>query len=109
MTLGEVATAAQEKLSVVAVVLDNAAWGAEKAYQRDFFGGRFIGADLRNPAFDQYAELCGAKGYAAAAPGETAAAVADALDAGRPAVVHVQVDPAGFFSLRKDLFAGKKA
>lgn len=108
MTLGEVATAVQERLNVVAVVMDNAAWGAEKSYQKDFFGGRFIGADLLNPAFDQYAELCGARGYAAAAPGETAAAVTEALAGGGPAVVHVQVDPAGFFSLRKDLFAAKK-
>ncbi|MDD9815927.1 MAG: thiamine pyrophosphate-binding protein, partial [Gammaproteobacteria bacterium] len=61
-----------------------------------------------NPPFDQYAKLCGARGYAATAPGETAAAVANALAAGGPAVVHVQVDPAGFFSLRKDLFGGKK-
>lgn len=109
MTLGEVATAVQERLNVVAVVLDNAAWGAEKSYQKDFFGGRYIGADLVNPAFDKYAELCGALGFAANAPGETAAAVTAALAAGAPAVVHVQVDPAGFFSLRKDLFAGKRA
>jgi len=109
MTLGEVATAAQEELNVVAVVLDNGAWGAEKAYQRDFFGGRFIGADLVNPPFDRYAELCGARGFAATLPGQTAAAVTAALAAGGPAVVHVQVDPAGFFSLRKDLFARKKS
>ena len=108
MTLGEVATAVQHRLNVVAVVLDNGAWGAEKSYQKDFFGGRYIGADLVNPPFDQYAKLCGARGYAATAPGETATAVANALAAGGPAVVHVQVDPAGFFSLRKDLFGGKK-
>ena len=108
MTLGEVATAVQHRLNVVAVVLDNGAWGAEKSYQKDFFGGRYIGADLVNPPFDQYAKLCGARGYAATAPGETAAAVANALTKGGPAVVHVQVDPAGFFSLRKDLFAANK-
>ena len=108
MTLGEVATAVQHQLNVVAVVMDNAAWGAEKSYQKDFFGGRYIGADLVNPPFDQYAKLCGARGYAATAPGETAAAVTQALTKGGPAVVHVQVDPAGFFSLRKDLFAANK-
>ena len=108
MTLGEVATAVQHRLNVVAVVLDNAAWGAEKSYQKDFFGGRYIGADLVNPPFDQYAKLCGARGYAATAPGETAAAVTQALTKGGPAVVHVQVDPAGFFSLRKDLFTANK-
>ena len=86
------------------MVLDNAAWGAEKAYQRDFFGGRYLGADLLNPPYDKVAELCGARGYTATKPGETEAALRGALAAGEAAVVHVKVDPLAFNSLRKDLF-----
>ena len=104
ITLAEVTTAVQHGLKVVAVVLDNGAWGAEKAYQRDFFGARFLGADLVNPPFDEVARLCGAAGYAANAPGETAAALAAALDGDQPAVIHVKVDPDAMQSLRKDLF-----
>lgn len=104
MTMIEITTAVQHGLPVVAVVLDNGAWGAEKAYQRDFFGARYLGADLVNPPYDQVARLCGARGYAVSEPGETAAALREALAAGEPAVIHVQVDPDAIQSLRKDLF-----
>ena len=104
MTMIEITTAVQHGLPVVAVVLDNGAWGAEKAYQRDFFGARYLGADLINPAYDQVARLCGARGFAVTEPGETAAALTEALAAGEPAVIHVTVDPDAIQSLRKDLF-----
>ncbi len=104
MTMTEITTAVQHRLPVVAVVLDNGAWGAEKAYQRDFFGGRYLGADLVNPPYDRVAVLCGARGYAVDRPGETAAALTEALAADEPAVIHVKVDPMAFKSLRKDLF-----
>jgi len=105
MTMIELATAVQHDLPVVAVVLDNGAWGAEKAYQRDFFGGRFLGADLVNPPYAEVAALFGATGFAVDAPGETGEALAQALAERRPAVVHVKVDPDAIQSLRKDLFA----
>ena len=108
MTMTEITTAVQHRLPVVAVVLDNGAWGAEKAYQRDFFGGRYLGADLINPPYDRVAELCGAKGFAVTQPGETGAALEAALAAGVPAVIHVRVDPLAFNSLRKDLFKSSK-
>jgi len=107
MTMIEITTAVQHGLPVVAVVLDNGAWGAEKAYQRDFFGARYLGADLVNPPYDQVARLCGAQGYAVTEPGETGEALSEALGAGEPAVIHVKVDPDATYSLRKDLF--KKA
>jgi acetolactate synthase-1/2/3 large subunit/sulfoacetaldehyde acetyltransferase len=104
MTMIEITTAVQHGLPVVAVVLDNGAWGAEKAYQRDFFGARYVGADLVNPPYDQVARLCGARGFAVTEPGGTAAALTEALAAGKAAVIHVQVDPDAIQSLRKDLF-----
>lgn len=104
MTMIELATAVQHDLPVVAVVLDNGAWGAEKAYQRDFFGGRYLGADLVNPSYAEVAALFGATGFAVDAPGDTAAALAQALAERRPAVIHVQVDRDAIQSLRKDLF-----
>ena len=48
-TVSEITTAVRHDLAVVAVVLDNGAWGAEKAYQREYFGGRLLGAELTNP------------------------------------------------------------
>jgi acetolactate synthase-1/2/3 large subunit/sulfoacetaldehyde acetyltransferase len=103
-TMAEVTTAVRHGLPVIAVVLDNGAWGAEKAYQQEFFGGRLLGAEIDTPPLDRFAELCGADGYAATAPGETAAALKQALGAKRPAVIHVKIDPAALSTLRKDLF-----
>jgi thiamine pyrophosphate-dependent acetolactate synthase large subunit-like protein len=89
---------------VIAVVLDNGAWGAEKAYQKEFFGGRLLGAEIDSPDYAALASLCGAIGYNVSMPGETAQALRDALQQKRPAVIHVKVDPESIKALRKDLF-----
>lgn len=104
MTMGEINTAVQHGLATVAVVLDNGCWGAEKAYQRDFYQGRYIGCYVLSPPYDRVARLCGAAGYAASRPGEVAAALADALHKKRPAVIHVKVDPDAILSFRRDAF-----
>ncbi len=103
-TMAEITTAVAHDLPVVAVVLDNGAWGAEKAYQQEFFGGRLLGADIDSPAYDKVAKLCGALGYAVDGPGQIGPAVAEALAARRPAVIHAKIDPAALSTLRKDLF-----
>lgn len=105
LTMIELTTAIEHDLPVIAVVLDNRAWGAEKAYQRDFFGGRYIGADLLNPPFADHARLVGANGWRVRRPGETAQALSSALESGKPAVIHVDVDPDAVQSLRKDIFS----
>lgn len=104
MTMAEITTAVANKLPTVAIVLDNGCWGAEKAYQRDFYNGRFIGADLVSLAYDKVAELAGARGYAVSAPGELSASLSDALKSGEPAVIHVKVDPNAMVSFRRDSF-----
>ncbi len=104
LSMIELTTAMQHDLPVIAIVLDNRAWGAEKAYQRDFFDERYVGADLLNPPFADYARLLGAGGWRVSRPGETAKALASALGTGKPAVIHVDVDPDAIQSLRTDLF-----
>ena len=106
-TLAEVTTAVHYGLPVIAVVIDNGAWGAEKAYQTEFFDGRLLGAEIDSPDYAAFAELCGADGYRVNQPGETAAALQQAITKKRPAVIHVDVDPAALSALRKDLFKSK--
>ena len=103
-TMAEINTAVQYQLPVIAVVLDNGAWGAEKAYQQTFFDGRLIGAEIASPNYADVAELCGADGYRVTEPGELEAALKRALDRGRPAVIHAKIDPSALKALRKDLF-----
>jgi acetolactate synthase-1/2/3 large subunit/sulfoacetaldehyde acetyltransferase len=104
MTMSELSTAVDHNINTVTIVMNNQCWGAEKAYQRDFFNGRYIGADVSSPPFDQAAKLYGAKGYRADKLADVAPAVEAALACGKPAVVDVAVDPAALYSFRRDSF-----
>lgn len=104
MTVSELSTAVEHDIPTVTIVMNNGCWGAEKAYQRDFFGERYIGADVSNPPFDKLAELYGAAGYRADRLADVAPAVEAALASGRPAVVDVAVDPDALYSFRRDSF-----
>lgn len=104
MTVSELSTAVDYGINTVTVVMNNGCWGAEKAYQRDFFNGRYIGADVSSPPFDKLAELYGAKGYRAETLLQMAEAIEAALDCGKPAVVDVMVDPDALYSFRRDSF-----
>ncbi len=105
MTMSELSTAVQSNLATVCVVMNNGCWGAEKAYQRDFFGGRYIGADVVNPPYDQLARLFGAEGFRVDRAEQLPQALHAALTCGKPAVVDVQIDPAALYSFRRDSFA----
>jgi thiamine pyrophosphate-dependent acetolactate synthase large subunit-like protein len=104
MAMVEIGTALAAGLNTVTVVLNNGCWGAEKAYQRDFFEGRYVGADIVNPAFDVVARAFGANGVRAETPGELAGAVEAGLAANTPTVIEVEVDPATITSFRRDSF-----
>jgi len=104
MTISELSTAVDYGLNTVTVVMNNQCWGAEKAYQRDFFGERYIGADITSPDFAQAAELYGAAGFRADRLSDVAGAVEAALACGKPAVVDVAVDPNALYSFRRDSF-----
>ena len=104
MTISELSTAVANNINTVTVVMNNQCWGAEKAYQRDFFGKRYIGADIASPPFDKVAELYGAAGFRVERLDEVGDAVKAALSCGKPAVVDIQVDPAALYSFRRDSF-----
>ncbi|MEX2555157.1 MAG: thiamine pyrophosphate-binding protein [Actinomycetota bacterium] len=104
MSMVEIGTALAADLATVTVVLNNGCWGAEKAYQRDFFEGRYIGADIVNPAFDDIARAYGARGVKAENPEEISSAVAEGLAAATPTVIEVPVDPDTMTSFRRDSF-----
>ena len=104
MTISELSTAVDHGINTVTIVMNNQSWGAEKAYQRDFFNGRYIGADVSSPAFDKAAELYGARGFAVDRLDDLGDAVQAALNCGKPAVIDVAVDPAALYSFRRDSF-----
>jgi len=104
MTLSELSTAVDHGINTTTIVMNNQCWGAEKAYQRDFFGERYIGANISSPPFDKVAELYGAVGYRVERLEEIADAVEAAQNCGKPAVIDVMVDPKALYSFRRDSF-----
>jgi len=103
-TMIEIQTAVSHDLPVIVVVLDNQAWGAEKAYQQEYYGGRLLGAEIRSPRFDRFAELCGAEGVRVDGLDGMAPALKRALDSGKTTVIQARIDPGALTALRKDLF-----
>jgi len=93
MNAVEIETAMRSRVPVVAIVLNNNCWGSEKAYQKYFFNGRYVGADLTNPRFDKFAELFGARGFYVERPGDIGDAVKEALKAEVPSIIEIPVDP----------------
>ena len=104
MTISELSTAVQNKINTVTIIMNNQSWGAEKAYQRDFFNKRYIGADIKSPPFDKIADLYGAKGFHVNNISEIGKAVEAALKCNKPAVVDIAVDPEALYSFRRDSF-----
>ena len=88
--------------------MNNKSWGAEKAYQKDFFGKRYIGADISSPPFDKVAELYGAKGFKVERVSEISEAFKAALKYDKPSVIDVAVDPKALYSFRRDSFKYKR-
>ena len=104
MTISELSTAVEYGINTITIVMNNKSWGAEKAYQKDFFGKRYLGADINSPPFDKVAELYGAKGFKVKKISEINEAVNAALKIKKPVVIDVDVDPKALYSFRRDSF-----
>ena len=104
MTISELSTAVNYNINTITIVMNNKSWGAEKAYQKDFFGKRYIGSDISSPPFDKVAELYGAKGFKVDRPSEIGDAVKAALKCNKPSVIDVAIDPKALYSFRSDTF-----
>jgi len=104
MTVSELSTAVNYSINTITIVMNNKSWGAEKAYQRDFFGKRYFGSDINSPPFDKVAELYGAKGFKVERFSEIDEAIKAALKCNKPAVIDVAIDPKALYSFRRDTF-----
>ena len=104
MTVSELSTAVEYKINTITIVMNNKSWGAEKAYQKDFYGKRYLGADIISPSFDKLAELYGAKGFKVTKISEINRTLKLALKIKKPVVIDVDVDPKALYSFRRDSF-----
>jgi len=96
MNVQELETAVRHGINVVTLVMNNNAWGSEKAYQKHFYEERYVGADIGNPRFDKLAELFGARGYYVEHPDQIGDVVRAAFGCGKPAVIEIPIDPNEF-------------
>jgi acetolactate synthase-1/2/3 large subunit len=93
MTGQELATAVQEELDIVVLVVNNAMYGTIRMHQERHYPGRVVGTDLRNPDFVAYARAFGAHGALVERSEDFAGALDKALGCGRPALIELRVDP----------------
>lgn len=93
MTIQETMTAVKENLPVVAIVLNNSQYGAEKRNQYDFFDERFFFTNLSNPDFAVIAQDMGALGMSVSNPADLAPAIEKAIQSNEPTVIDVHLDP----------------
>ena len=108
MNMQELETAVRCKLNPVVLVLNNFSWGVEKSYQKDFFGKRYVGANIGNPRFDKLAEAFGCHGLRVERAGEIGEAVRAALEKDLPTVIDVIVDSDEIRGLRRDAVVARK-
>ncbi len=93
MTSQELATAVQHEAAVIVLVVDNGMYGTIRMWQERAYPGRVSGTELRNPDFAALAEAYGAHGERVERTVEFAPAFERALASGRPALLHLVVDP----------------
>ncbi len=93
MTMAELETAVRERAHVIAIVFDNGRYGTVWRHQTQRGGPASLVAGLGAVDFAAIAQACGALGIAVNSDDEFEPALRQALEAGRPAVLHLAVDP----------------
>jgi acetolactate synthase-1/2/3 large subunit len=93
MASPELATAVQHELPIVVIIADNGMLGTIRMHQERTFPGRTAGTVLRNPDFVALARAYGCHAEQVTDDAGFPAALARALAAGRPAVLHLVCDP----------------
>ena len=104
MSLAEMMTCVRENIPVVAVVFENAQWGAERRNQIDFFDGRCVATGLENPSFAEIARAMGATGVSVTHPDQVGDALRAAVASERPTVLELHLTRALAEPFRRDAF-----
>jgi acetolactate synthase I/II/III large subunit len=89
----EFATAVQFDLPIIIVIADNGSYGTIRMHQEREYPGRISATQLRNPDFAAYARAFGGYGALVEKTADFADAFAAARDSGKPAIIHLKIDP----------------
>jgi acetolactate synthase I/II/III large subunit len=96
---GEMATAVQENIDVVVLLFNDGGYGVIRNIQGKNYGNRTIGVNLHTPDFMKLAEAFGWQSYRVGAAGDFKAALHNALAAGRPAIIEIDMASVGEFAV----------
>ncbi len=89
-------TAVQYELPLVIVIVDNGMYGTIRMHQEREYPGRVIATALKNPDFVGYARgVRRLRHEAWSGPRISPKAFAQAQASGKPAIIHLKVDPSG--------------
>jgi thiamine pyrophosphate-dependent acetolactate synthase large subunit-like protein len=86
----ELATAVQERLPVIVILVNDHALSLIKAIQQRRYEGRYLGVDLRNPDFGLFARAFGARYWQPDSEAAFEAALREALHLNEPALIEVR-------------------
>ncbi len=89
----ELATAVQYQLNVVIIVVNNNMYGTIRMHQEREYPARVYGTPLVNPDFRAFAAAFGAHGELVETTEQFGPALERALNAGKPALIEVRIDP----------------
>jgi acetolactate synthase-1/2/3 large subunit len=89
----EFATAVQYDLPIVVILLDNGMYGTIRMHQERDYPGRISATVLKNPDFAAYARAFGGHGETVERTADFGPAFERAVKSGKPAIIHVKVDP----------------
>jgi acetolactate synthase I/II/III large subunit len=89
----EFSTAMQYGLPIIVIVIDNGIYGTIRMHQERDYPGRVSGTDLVNPDFAALARAHGGHGETVERTEEFATAFRNAAKSGKPAIIHVKLDP----------------
>jgi acetolactate synthase I/II/III large subunit len=110
----EFATAVQFDAPIIVLIFDNSLYGTIRMHQEKEYPGRVSATVLRNPDFAAYARAFGGFGVTVENTDDFAAAFKAAQNSGKPAIVHLKVDPEAITptttltKLREQAFAERK-
>src|SRR6266536_6613781 len=93
MTGQELATAVQYELAVIVIVVDNGMYGTIRMHQERHYPGRVVATGLKNPDFAAYARAFGGYGATVEKTADFWPAFEAAQRSGKPAILHLKVDP----------------
>src|SRR5207253_11264722 len=86
----ELATAVQERLPIITVLVNDGSLTLIKAIQQRRYEGRYLGVDLHNPDFGLFARAFGVRYWLAESDAAFEAALREAVALNEPALIEVR-------------------